>query len=194
VHTRRIATFLLGAWIAGSFWMAFLQIESFRFPDSLLSHPIPPASKIVQTIGREQAGQLLAHFAAEQVRLLLRLWGRIEVCLALALGVFLFRGTQKRAFPLFLCAIMLMLALFQYFALTPELTYQGRETDFPPRSNEVAAMARVLALRYDFAGMEIVKLIAGVILAGYLFLFRAPRRGRKETDALDPKSENAAHL
>lgn len=194
MHTRRIATFLLGAWIAGSLWIVFLQLQSSQFPNALLNRAIPPASKTIQTLGREQAALLLHHFAAEQVRIYSRLWERIEIVLALALAWFLFRATQKRAFPLLLCAVMLILVLFQYFALTPELTYQGREIDFPAPSTGASLMSRVLALQYVYAVMEAVKLIAGGILAGYLFLFRAARRSRKELDAADPKSKSAEHL
>ncbi len=184
MHTRRIATFLLGAWIAGSLWIAFLEIQSSRSPGLVMNRPIAPAAKLIETLGPEQVRLLLRHLAFEQTRYFSRLWEQLEVGLALALGVCLFRATQKRAFPLFLCAVMLALVLFQHLALTPELAFQGRETDFPPGNTALGPMARVWALQQVYAGAEVVKLITGAGLAGYLFVFRAPRRNRKEDDAL----------
>jgi hypothetical protein len=84
-----------------------------------------------------------------------------------------------------LCGLMLALVLFEHFAITPELAYRGRATDFPPGSAVFGAQARVWALGQVYAGLEAVKLVVGGILASYLFVFRTRRRVRKEAGVVD---------
>ena len=81
---------------------------------------------------------------------------------------------------------MLVLVLFKHFAISPELAYRGRATDFPPGSAVFGAQARVWALNQVYVGVESVKLVLGGILASYLFFFHARRqRSRKEAGVAD---------
>ena len=184
MHTRRIATFLLGGWIGASLFMAFVEIQNFRSPSLVLSQPIAPAAKMIETLGQQDAPLLLRHLALEQIRHYSYVWEEFQMVFALILGGCLFLGTRKRIFPLLLCGVMLALVMFQHIAVTPELIYQGRDTDFPPGNSALGPMARVWALQQIYAGLEIVKLIAGGVLASYLFAYRTPQR-RRSTDTID---------
>ncbi len=184
MHTRRMATFLLGGWIGASLFMAFVEIQNIHSPELVLNQPIAPAARMIQTLGPAQAQLLLRHLAVEQIRRYSSLWEEFQFVLALALGACLFLGTKKRVLPLLLCGVMLALVVFQHIAATPELSYRGRETDFPPGNTALAPMARVWALQQLYAGLEIVKLIAGGVLASYLFAYRTARR-RSSTNTLD---------
>ena len=193
MHTRRIATFLLGGWIGASLFMAFVEIQRLRSPGLVLGQPIPPAAKMIETLGQQDAQLLLRHLALEQIRHDSYVWEEFQLVLALVLGVFLFLGTKKRALPLLLCGVMRALVLFQHIAATPELIYQGRETDFPPGNSALGPMARVWALQQMYAGVEIVKLIAGGVLASYLFAYRSPQR-RRSMDTIDHTVGHADRL
>ena len=185
MHTRRIATFLLGAWIGGSLLMAFIQIQNLRSSDLVMSAPAEPVTKMIQTLGPEQVHLLLRHLAAQQTRHVTFLWEEMQIPLALVLGLLLVRATQSRILPLSLCGTMVAFALFQHFAINAELTYWGRETDFPPGNAVVGSVERVWALQQVYIGAEVVKLIAGGVLASYLFAFSTPRRSRKRDDTID---------
>jgi hypothetical protein len=186
VHTRRIAAFFLGAWLAGSLLMMFLSVQDSRSATAVISTSLPQARKMIDALGAEQAGLLLRHAAAEESRSVVFVWERIEILLALVLGGCLFLGTQKRVFPILLCSAMLVLALFQHFGLASELAYRGRETDFPPGNASVGPIERLRALQAIYYGAELMKLIAGGVLASYLFVFRSSRRSsRKEVNAVD---------
>lgn len=163
--------------------MLFIAVQNFRSPSLIMDSPMPPAGQMVKTLGPDQARLLLSHFAAEQTRHYFRLWQRAELVLGVALAGCLVSATQKRLFPLFLCATMLVMVLFQ-FGITPELIYRGREADFPPGNAALGAVARVWALQQVYAGVEAVKLFAGGLLASYLFVFRTSRRSRKEVNAV----------
>jgi preprotein translocase subunit SecG len=186
VHTRRIAAFFLGAWLAGSLVMVFISTQDTRSASAVVNAPMPPAEKMIKSLGADQALLLLRHAAAEETRSALFVWESIEILLALILGGCLYLGTQKRVFPIVLCGAMLVLVLFQHFGLAPELAYRGRETDFPPGNALVGPIERLRALQAVYYGAEIVKLVAGGILASYLFVFRSSRRSsRKEVNVID---------
>ncbi len=186
MHTRRIATFLLGAWMGGCLLMGLIQIQNFRSPALVLNNPVAPAAKMIQTLGHDPAQLFLRYLAAQQNRHYSQIWEDIQFPLGLAVGLCLFFATQWRLFPVLLCALMLGLLLFQHFALTPELAFRGPETDFPPGNAAVGPMARVWALQQVYVGVEIAKLIAGGVLAGYLFMLRSSRRRRvRDVDTID---------
>ncbi len=163
--------------------MAFIALQNLRSPALVMNSSLAPVTKMIQAIGQDQTQTLLRHLAAEQNRHYMYLWAELQVLIALALGGCLFLATQRRILPLILCAVMLSMVLFELRVL-PELTYLGRETDFPPGSNTIGLVARVWALQQVYGGVEIVKLLAGGILASYLFVFRTQRRARKGVDAI----------
>lgn len=184
MHTRRISTFILGAWIAGCIFMAFVSLQNLRAPSLVMTVPLPPVAAMTKQLGWEQMSALLRHASAEQTRHDSRLWIQAQLFVGVVLGVCLMLATQKRVAPLALCGVMLILVLFQ-LRLNPELTYQGRETDFPPGSTAVGAVTRYLALQQVHFAVEIVKLLVGGVLASYLFVFRTNRRGRQDVHSID---------
>jgi len=183
VHTRRIASFILGAWLAGCIFMMFVSIENLRTPSLVMALPLPPVDSMTRQLGWDRMYALLHHAASEQTRHESRLWLEAQLLLGAILGLCLLLATQKRVAPLVLCGVMLVMAVFQ-LRLSAELTYQGRETDFLPGSATQSTMIRYLALQQIHYGVEIMKLLAGGALASYLFVFRA-RRSRKDVHVVD---------
>jgi hypothetical protein len=179
-----MAAFFLGAWIAGCLFMAAVSILSLRAPNLVMEMPQPAVNQMQKTLGSDNMTLLLRHSASQLSRFLLRRWQQGQVLIGVALGVCLFLGTQRRVFPLLLCGIMLVMVLFQY-RVTGELLYRGRETDFPPGSNEIGPTTRYLLLQQVYIGAEIMKLIAASILASFLFVFRTRGRRSKEIHAID---------
>ena len=153
--------------------------------DDVLRAPVNGAAEIIRAAGPDQARLLLRHFANEQSRYLFEVWEMLQIPVALFLGGLIYSFTDKRPFPLILCGLMLVMVLAQYFVITPEVKFRGREADFPkPTSAETAGVRGIppadglATFATIFAGTEIVKLAAGGYLTGYLFFFRARRRKR----------------
>lgn len=141
---------------------------------------------MINALGSDKASLLMRHAAAEETRSALAVWERVEIALGLVLGGCLYLATQKRVLPIVLCGAMLVLVLFQHFGVGPELAYSGRETDFPPGNALVGSTERLRALQAVYYGTELIKLVAGGILASYLFVFRSSRRSsRKEIHTVD---------
>ena len=183
MHTRRMATFLLGAWLGCSLLIGSFVLENLRSPIRTAANATPGASKLMQELGDEQTALLLRFQALEENRTYLYYWEVAQVPVALALGGCLLFGTEKRLLPLLLCGTMLILVLFQHLAVTPEMTYQGREADFPPGNKVYGTQMRLLLMEQSYVGVEAAKLVIGGVLASYLFVFRTTRRSRRRSSA-----------
>jgi hypothetical protein len=183
MHSTRIATFLLGAWIGCCIFMDLLALENLRLASGVLNSATPPAAEIIQKTGREEMGLLFRYFAAEQFRYYFSRWELIQLPGALLLGGVLYFAADKRALPQILCGLMLALALFQ-LAINPEWTYRGREADFPPGNEALGTQARVWALSEVWIGAESAKLLIGALLAGHLFSYKSRRRAHRAADDL----------
>ena len=184
MHTRRLAAFLLGIWLGCSLLVVWFQFYNLRFASGLLITPSDSAVEVTKKLPDTELRLMLRYAAAEQNRRYEYLWEEAEIVLALVLGASLFLGTQKRIFPQILCGLMLLVVIFQHVGVTPELAYRGRLADFPPGNNVTGIVLRVYALEQIYAWVEAAKLVVGVLLAGYLFIFRA-RRSRKQLHAVD---------
>jgi hypothetical protein len=176
---------LLGAWIGGMLFMTSITIQNVRVPRLVLAGTNPPVAEMIKKLGADDTALLLRHAGAEQARRYSYVWEEVELFLGVALAGCLFLGTQRRILPMALCGVMLALVLFRHVGVTPELAYRGRATDFPPGNTQFGPMTRLLAMQQIYFGIEIVKLGTGVILASYLFVFRAQRRGRKVMQGMD---------
>jgi hypothetical protein len=167
--------------------MVLVVLQSLHSSDLVLNSPIGPVGGMVKTLGQEQITLLLRHHAAEQTRNLYYLWEQAQLVLGVVLGICLYFATQKRTLSMVLCGVMLGLVLFQFWAITPELSYRGRDTDFPPGSGTSSAMVRTLLLYQVMVVSEGLKLIVGGILASYLFTFRTSRKrtSRREVATVD---------
>ena len=180
-------TFLLGAWLGCSVFMALVVLQNLHASGLVMNSPVEPVTRMIKTLGQDQMTLLLRHQAAQQTRNLYYVWEQAQIVLGLAMGVCLYFATQKRMFSLVLCGIMLSLVMFQFWAVTPELGYRGREMDFPTGGDVSSGMVRVLLLYQVLVATEGLKLIIGGVLASYLFVLRTSRKrsGRRQMDLVD---------
>jgi hypothetical protein len=172
--------------MGGSLLLGFLTLENFRSPNLVLSSTIPVEMKMMEKLGHEETQLLLRHLAMEQSRSYLSFWEDAEIAIGVVLVLLFVLSSQTRIFPLIMACSMLILVLFQHFAILPEIIYQGREADFPPGSTSFAIQARVWTLGQIYVGAEAVKMLVCGILTSYLFVFYAPTRTRRKSSATRP--------
>lgn len=167
--------------------MALVVLENLHSSGLVMNSPVEPVTRMMRTLGQDQITLLLRHQAAQQTRNLYYVWEQVQIALGLALGGCLYFATQKRTLSMVLCGIMLSLVMFQFWAITPELGYRGREMDFPTGGDASAGMVRVLLLYQLLVTTEGLKLVIGGVLASYLFVLRTSRRrsGRRQVDLVD---------
>lgn len=185
MHFNRISAFLLGAWLLGSLFLAFVAAGNFATVDAVLKSPPAEASKILHTLGNDNARQLLRHLAGEENRGFFETWELAELFLGAALTCFLLLGARDRLLA-GLAGCMVILTAFQHFKITPDLLWLGRSIDFLPAAAQSQARNQFSRLHGIYGGIELVKLLMGFVIAGFLFVMRRRRsRRRVEVDAVD---------
>ncbi len=173
MHLRRVASFILGAWIVGSLFMGYIAVQNATTADRLLSAPPLEVGKMIQALGPEKVRALLQYQGAEQNRNYFEFWERMQLALGFILLLLLVFATRVSRIAMALCGAMIVFAGFAHFVLTPEINYIGRGVDFA--SGWSGGHKRVWVLRATYTGLEILKLSIGCALAGYLFLFKVKR-------------------
>jgi hypothetical protein len=181
----RIAAFLLGSWLVGSLFLAFAATRNFRTVDTVLNSPPPAASKMIQTLGHENARQLLRYLAGEENRGYFEAWELAQIAIGIALVGLLLLGFDKRL-PAGLAGAMLALTLLQHFKITPEMLWMGRSIDFLPGTTQSELRQEFWKLHGIYSVIEVVKMLGTVTLAGFLFtLHRRRLRQPVDVDAVD---------
>jgi len=164
--------------------MDLLALQSLRLVGRAIDSASPAAPMVTDIIrknGQEQIALLLRHFAAEQYRYYFSSWELIQIPGALLLAAVLYLAAGKRWIPQILCGLMLALVLFQ-LAIHPELTFRGREADFPPGNQMLGTQARVWALTEVWIGAESAKLLIGGLLTALMLTHKSRRRLRRVED------------
>ena len=178
MHATRIVTFLLGGWIFCTLAVDAAAVLNLRLPAIVTANPPPQVESIMKDYGPEQAGLLLRYFAAEANRFFFGRWERAEIVLGLVLIPFVLAATDRKPVPPIMAGLMLILVLFQYYAVTPELSFRGREADFPPGDANVDTRARVWLMTQVYAGTEAALVLIGGALASYVAAYKSRRRVR----------------
>jgi len=174
MHHARIATFLLGAWLFGSLFLAFAATRNFHTVDAVLGSPPTEASKMIQTLGEGNARQLLRYLAGEENRGYFETWELVQLALGAALTGILLFGVERRMLA-GLAGAMLALTLFEHLKITPELIPMGRSIVFVPASGQSEAHAQFGKLHGIYGGIEVLKMLLAVTITGFLL---PARRGR----------------
>ena len=169
MNIRCFASWLLGAWMAGSLFMITVATQNFRSVDRLLASPGGAGGRIEQ-MGREEARTFLRYQVSEQNRWYFETWEKTQLALgAVVLAIAWTKLQQRRALPLMATA-MFALLLAERFYITPEIIRLGRLIDFVPASSP----ERDLFWRFHgaYSGVELAKLGIGLMLSW--MLMRAP--------------------
>ena len=179
MHATRVVTFLLGAWIIGTLFVDSMVYTNLRLPEEAILGAPPAAENIIKDYGPEQAPLLLHYFAGETNQYFLYRWELIELGLGLLLLPCVFAATERKVVPLVMASFLLIVALIQFFVVSPELAYRGREVAFPPGKGNVLLEARLTKMWGMFAGTEGVLVVVGGALAGYVASYKTRRRASR---------------
>jgi len=175
MHFRRLACFLLGAWLAGGLFMAMVATQNFHSVDRLLAKPAPAAAEQLGKLRPEAARMLLRYQVGEQNRWYFETWGIAEVAIGAALLLILLFGSTENHFTLLLALLMLLIAVVQRSVLTPQIVALGRVIDFVPAGQPSADRSGFWMMHTAFSGMEVLKWALGFFLVARM-LFRRKRR------------------
>jgi hypothetical protein len=169
MHSRRFASFLIGAWLAASIFMDVVAIQNFRSVDRFLSDPGPLAAADIHMLGKGEARILLRHQAGEANRFLFEKSEQIQIVLGIAfIGALLFAHMDAPRVPMILGLLMLAILAVDRFYLTPEITRLGRQLDYATAPNGDTAV--FWRLHGFYSGLELLKLALGFTAATLLIV------------------------
>jgi hypothetical protein len=177
MHTRRIAAFLLGAWLFGTVMMAVVARESFAAIEDVLAHPASQAGDLIRALGADSARLLLHYYAVSQRQIILNYWEWAEIIVGAALAAVLFSAKYVNRIAASGSAVMLLLVLFLHFVIAPEVGFVERNLAAQPAGQHSAGM-----LGGVYSALETVKFLIGAGLAVYLFTFKNGSRYRVRRD------------
>jgi TctA family transporter len=99
---------------------------------------------------------------------------------AALLMVLLFGSTETKA-TLVLALLMLLIAIVQRLALTPEMVVLGRIIDWVPQEQPSSERSTFWLMHNAYVGLEMLNLALGLLMAGKL-LFRSRRKRSVDVD------------
>ncbi len=160
---QRLATLLIGAWIAGSLFMVMVATQNFRAVDRLLAAPAAQAAQQIQAQGGRDASRMfLRYHSSELNRLYFATWEYAQIALGLALLLALWRGGLTDRL---LCLAMLAIVLAGRWVLTPEITLVGRAIDWIPPAASNPQRDYFWKLHCIYSACEVGKQLLGLSLA-----------------------------
>ena len=172
---RRLLCFLLGMWLAGGFFMAYVATQNFRGVDRLLAQPNPAAAVEIKTLGAVAARGLLRYQVSEQNRSYFQTWETAQLAGGLLFLFLILFAANEGKLSLALAVAMVAIVALQHFLLTPQIVSLGREIDFLPANVASPARNRFWVLHGAYTGMELLKWILGLTLAAKLCFWRRSR-------------------
>lgn len=182
MHTRRLASLLLGAWLMGGLLVAFVTYTGGQTAEALLASPPAPFQKVIDTLGGvEEARPVVRYALAEFDRTIVPFWEYVEIGLGAALIIALIFGMARRWLPVLVATLMVAITIFIRIALTPELIYLGRILDFLPIYESLEQRTRQNALHTAHLGLQGVTLFLGLFLMLYILRFKVKRKWRPKT-------------
>ncbi|MCW5983394.1 MAG: hypothetical protein KIT09_35205 [Bryobacteraceae bacterium] len=182
MHTRRLAALLLGAWLAGSVFMAVSAVGSFRAANRVLGYQDPAVRKRLESLPADSARWLLRFSAAEFNRAHFSGWELAQ--LGVGAGVLLCVAFKPKRVSLTLAALLLALVAAQHWFITPRIERAGRAADFSAEDAAILSRAEMGRYHNAYSAIEAVKLAIMVGLSAKLLLYGLPRRTRKQVHAV----------
>ncbi|MCU0226505.1 MAG: hypothetical protein MUF01_02595 [Bryobacterales bacterium] len=174
MHHRRLAAFLVGAWLLGSVCMFFVATQNFRGVERLLDMPTSAATQRIDVLGHDEARLLLRYQVSELNRFFFSAWERVQLVLGALLVLVSLRGSQK-LYILAIPVVMLLMAAAEHWLLSPEINRLGALMDFVPNARETEEGKVFWRYHQAYSTMEVVKFLLGATFAGYLLTRRRSR-------------------
>ncbi len=186
MHTRRLSSFLLGAWLAASLFMSAVAAGNFRAVDRLLDTPSKAASEHIKKLGKDSTRALLRYQVSELNRYYFDQWELVQLCLGALLAVVLLFATNGNRLAMALSVFMVLLVVIQHWLVGPQVLALGRLLDFTSANAPLAQRTQFMAHHRAYLVVEGLKLLAGVVLTVRLLVAVSAGRRRRRTGEAEP--------
>ncbi len=179
MHSRRLASVILGMWLGCSVFMMVVAASNFALVDTVLKTENKQAVRQIETLTPEGARMFLRYLASEMNRYFFRLWGKAQLVTGAILFLILVFATNGNKYVLVLTLGMLGLVAVMHFGLTPAITGLGRAIDYVPAEPATPDRVEFRKLHGAFLGIEITKMSLGVLLGAWLLMDSRANEGSR---------------
>ncbi len=186
MHIRRLAAFLLGAWLAGSFFMTLVAAHNFAAVDRLMTSPPRQVAISLELLSEPVARSFFLYQAGELNRWYFETWEWAQLPLGALLIAALFLSGRRRS-SLIICGLMLTSVLLMRFALTPQIARLGRIVEFAPLGQRAAEREQFFHYHTAYLIAEGTKVLLGLILLSSLLRRHESKRSRSSSSDEEPK-------
>ena len=177
MHTRRLACFILGIWLAAGISVAWLEREDYQTIQDVLSQPDPAVAQKLKALGAHEAYLLMGQLAAQRQERAVETWEDVQLVLGLVFFFFLLLGSSEGKLPLALALVLVAMAVLERFELTPEVLSLARTAGLGGGGASSGEQMRRTMLNSAHLGFEIAKWIVQAALAAVLVLPHSRRSG-----------------
>ena len=132
---------------------------------------------------------LLFYMADEASRSYTTAWSVLQLVLALPTAAILLVERRTRYYSIGV-GLMLLLVLFEWLVITPQLDWLGRTIDFIPAKTASTTRNQYWNLRAVYLWIEILKILLGTGVTCMLVIMRTRAR-TAVTDRIQPELEEA---
>ena len=194
MHTRRLVAFLLGVWLGGMIFVAYITSANFTTTRNILENGGETPRRMIELSGRERATPLLMHNTAEINRSIIEFWEWLELGLGVAVVCTLPFAMRMNYGYLIPAVLMLIIVAAQRILLTPEMVGVGRMLDMAGgdawTQDELWRERRSLhTLEMLYWSCEGMKAVVAIGLTAVLLIFR-----RKAAGGAAPSSEGGGSV
>ena len=172
MHTRRLAAYLLGAWILGILIFSFVNTQSFANVERIMNNPPGPVAKDIEDLGQDITRLMMRYQASELTRFFLEVWGVAQIGIGLALLSSALFTAHRSKFIMYATGGMILLVILQVGYIVPSMAAISKSFDFlppaaAPRERDIYASYHVM-----YSTAEALKLIIAFLLSGRLLFDR----------------------
>jgi len=183
MSSRRIGVFLLGLWLAGSFFMGWVAAHNLASVDIALTHPSNRHQRNLRDFGVDNARTLLRFHSAELSRHYFFQWERAQFVLGVLVAIVVAFATRGNKLLMGLAGAMVLLVTVLHFIVMPQMIEFGRGLDYATPEEMMDERKSFARLHGYYMSLDALKIAIGLFLAVRLMWRR--RTGRKSAGNLD---------
>ena len=180
MHFRRLASIVLGGWLAVSAFLLALTSYDVRAIEPLIRMPSKAAAETLTRMQEYDARALMQYHADEVSRWAWGTWEVTQIVLALVVLLSLFLSSGGKRYGMLFCVVMLAVVAFQHWMLSPQIGRLAPSAVFARPQQVSVERDRMASMQSAYKIMEAGKLGVGLLLAWTLL-----RRGRRRSSEAD---------
>lgn len=187
MRTRRLISFLLGAWLASSLLLRFVENENLRSVERMLENNRNPVIKQLNSLGQNEAPNAVRFVIGEMNRSQTETFEWLQLLDLIVVAALLLTIDHGGRWSVILGCLMALLALSQRFIVTPEIDRMARQFEVLPVSAVSPERGRYFAFQtasnvslfamWMAGGVLVLRMMVGHSLRHFLL---------RDLDALEP--------